>query len=140
MGATVEEIQKHKKTYIAVFVALAVLTVITVAVAQVEFSTLAMGVGIALLVACVKGTLVGGIFMHLFQETKIVYWVLVLTVLFFVVLMALPVMTSSHGNYREGWWGPPAVGAVELDEHGHIIGHGDAENGDATHDNAGDDH
>lgn len=134
MGATIEEIQKHKKTYIAVFAALAVLTVITVVVSRMEF-TIAMGVFIALAVAATKGTLVGGFFMHLFAESKAIYWMLALCVIFFIALMALPVLTSSHANYRANWWGPPAVGAVEIENHGdHAYNEGEA------HDGAGSSH
>ena len=52
---------------------------------------------VALLVAIVKGSLVACYFMHLISEKKLIYAVLVLTVVFFVALLALPVFTHSNG-------------------------------------------
>jgi cytochrome c oxidase subunit 4 len=84
-----DSIRKQTRSYIFVFVTLMVMTVLTVAV-----SYLHMPVGLAVLVALViasfKGSLVASVFMHLSHERKVIYWVLVLTVLFFIVLMAIP--------------------------------------------------
>jgi cytochrome c oxidase subunit IV len=52
-------------------------------------------------VATVKGSLVACYFMHLISEKKLIIAVLVLTVVFFLVLLALPALT--HGN---GYWIP----------------------------------
>ena len=90
------DIDKHVKVYISVFVALMVLTIITVAVSYLHLST-PMAVTVALLVATIKGGLVAGYFMHLVSEKKLIYAVLAVTVAFFVVLLALPVLTHSNG-------------------------------------------
>lgn len=90
------EIDKHVKVYITVFVALMVLTVVTVAVSRLHLSV-PMAVTVALLVATVKGTLVACYFMHLIAEKKLIYAVLVLTALFFIALLALPAVTHSNG-------------------------------------------
>jgi cytochrome c oxidase subunit 4 len=90
------EIDRHVKVYITVFVALMVLTVVTVAVSYLHLPV-AMAVTVALLVATVKGSLVACYFMHLISEKKLIYAVLVLTALFFVVLLALPTVTHSNG-------------------------------------------
>ena len=90
------EIDRHVKVYITVFVALMVLTVVTVAVSYLHLPV-AMAVTVALLVAIVKGSLVACYFMHLISEKKLIYAVLVLTALFFVVLLALPTVTHSNG-------------------------------------------
>ena len=90
------EIDRHVKVYITVFVALMVLTVVTVAVSYLHLPV-AMAVTVALLVATVKGALVACYFMHLISEKKLIYAVLVLTALFFVVLLALPTVTHSNG-------------------------------------------
>jgi cytochrome c oxidase subunit IV len=90
------EIDKHVRVYIGVFVALMVLTIVTVAVSYLDLSV-PMAVSVALLVATVKGTLVACYFMHLMSEQKLIYAVLVLTVVFFIALMALPVVTHSNG-------------------------------------------
>ena len=55
-----------------------------------------MAVTVALLVATVKGSLVACYFMHLISEKKLIYAVLVLTVVFFVALLALPVLTAQQ--------------------------------------------
>ena len=89
-----EDIKKHVRIYISVFVALAALTVITVGIASLRLPTI-WAVTFALLVATVKGSLVACYFMHLISEKKVIYWVLVLCLVFFVFLMFLPSATSS---------------------------------------------
>ena len=86
------DIDRHVKAYITVFVALMVLTIITVAVSYLDLAV-PLAVTVALVVATVKGALVAGVFMHLSSEKKLIYAVLALTVVFFIVLMALPVFT-----------------------------------------------
>ena len=95
------DIDRHVKVYITVFVALMVLTIITVAVSYLHLST-PMAVTVALLVASVKGGLVACYFMHLVSEKKLIYAVLVLTVVFFIALMALPVLTHNNGFWIPG--------------------------------------
>ena len=92
----VVDIDKHVRVYITVFVALMVLTMITVAVSYLHLSV-PMAVTVALLVATVKGSLVACYFMHLISEEKLIYAVMALTVAFFFVLLALPVLTHSNG-------------------------------------------
>ena len=92
------DIDRHVRVYITVFVALMALTIVTVAVSYLHLPV-AMAVTVALLVATVKGTLVACYFMHLISEKKLIYAVLVVTVAFFVVLMALPVLTHSNGYW-----------------------------------------
>ena len=92
------DIDRHVRVYITVFVALMVLTIVTVAVARVHLP-LPIAVTVALLVATIKGSLVACYFMHLISEKKLIYAVLVLTVVFFVALLALPVVTHSNGYW-----------------------------------------
>jgi cytochrome c oxidase subunit 4 len=92
------DIDKHVRIYITVFVALMVLTIITVAIARVHLP-LPIAVALALFVATIKGSLVGCYFMHLISEKKLIYAVLALTVVFFVALLALPVLTHSSGYW-----------------------------------------
>lgn len=81
MADTPEAIQKATKTYLVVFLALCIGTVVTVLVATVEaldigrhgFDTADMILG--LLIATVKATLVAVIFMHLNHEKKAIYWI-----------------------------------------------------------------
>ncbi len=98
IGHDPAEIDKHVRVYITVFVALMVLTIITVAVSYLDLST-PMAVTVALFIATIKGALVAGYFMHLLSEKKLIIAVLALTVAFFVVLLALPVLTHSNGYW-----------------------------------------
>ena len=90
------DIDKHVRIYITVFVALMVLTIVTVAISYLDLST-PIAVTVALFVALVKGSLVACYFMHLISEKKLIYAVLALTVAFFIPLLALPVVTHSNG-------------------------------------------
>lgn len=92
------DIDKHVRVYIIVFVALMALTVITVAISYLDLPPRA-AIAVALLVATIKGSLVACYFMHLISEKKLIYAVLVITVVKFVALLALPALT--HGN---GYW------------------------------------
>lgn len=87
------DIDRHVRTYIVVFVSLMVLTVVTVGI---YFLHLPAGaaIALALLVATVKGSLVACFFMHLISERKLIYAVMALTVLFFLVLLLVPALTS----------------------------------------------
>jgi cytochrome c oxidase subunit 4 len=86
------EIDKHVRVYITVFVALMVLTIVTVAVSRYHLPV-PIAVSVALLVATIKGSLVACYFMHLISEKKLIYAVMALTLAFFVVLLALPSFT-----------------------------------------------
>lgn len=77
-GATAEDIKKHVRTYIAVFSALAILTVVTVSVSYLHL-TMPVAVTIALLIASIKASLVAAYFMHLISEKKLIFSVLVIT-------------------------------------------------------------
>ncbi len=92
------DIDRHVRIYITVFVALMVLTIVTVAVSYLDLPV-PMAVTVALLVATVKGSLVACYFMHLISEKKLIYAVLVLTAVFFVALLALPAVTHSNGYW-----------------------------------------
>src|SRR3970040_116870 len=92
------DIDRHVRIYITVFVALMVLTIVTVAVSRLPLSV-PVAVTVALLVATIKGSLVACYFMHLISEKKLIYAVLIVTAVFFVALMALPVVTHSSGYW-----------------------------------------
>ena len=92
------DIDRHVRIYITVFVALMVLTIVTVAVSRFHLPV-PLAVTVALIVAVVKGSLVACYFMHLVSEKKLIYAVLALTVAFFAVLIALPLLT-----YHDGFW------------------------------------
>ncbi len=87
-------VKQEVKVYVMVFTALAVLTVVTVAISYLRLPT-ALAILVAMVVASVKAGLVGGYFMHLLSEKKVILWLLLLCAAFFVVLMGLPVGTES---------------------------------------------
>ena len=91
---SVDEIKKSVKTYFMIFGALMVLTIITVGVSYVHLPV-AAAVTVALIVATIKGSLVALYFMHLLHERKVIYWVLTLTVIFFIFMMFVPLLTNS---------------------------------------------
>lgn len=84
-----ESIKKHRKVYIAVFLALLVGTVITVLLRQLHFSAFWITVTIALVVATVKASLVAAFFMHLSNERKAIYSTLLVTAFFLAAMMYL---------------------------------------------------
>ena len=101
------DVRKHVRAYVGVFSALAILTVLTVLVAQIEFHG-AWNVVIALAIAAIKASLVAAIFMHLkWENAPSVWWVLVLCAVFFAVLMLLPVLTVQElpPRVKIGSWG-----------------------------------
>jgi cytochrome c oxidase subunit 4 len=91
---SIEDIRKSVRTYFMIFGALMVLTIITVGVSYVHLP-LALAVTVALVVATIKGSLVAMYFMHLLHERKVIYWVLMLTVIFFIFMMFVPLFTIS---------------------------------------------
>lgn len=92
------DIDRHVRGYIAVFVALMALTIITVAISRLHLP-IPMAVTIAMAVAAIKGSLVAAFFMHLISEKKLIYAVLVVTVAFFAVLLFVPTITHFNGYW-----------------------------------------
>ena len=72
------------KTNVIVLLSLFVLTVLTVAVAQIDFGV--FNVFIAMLIACIKGSLVLMYFMHLKYDDKI-YSIIFGSSVFFIFLL-----------------------------------------------------
>lgn len=97
-----EAIRKEIRRYLIVFGILAILTVVTVAIAQLHLPTW-QAVTLALVVATVKGSLVAAFFMHLVSERKLIYAVLVMTVFFFGMLMWGP--WHQRSNAEKVWPG-----------------------------------
>ena len=91
-----ERVRQHVRVYLMVFTALAVLTVVTVAISYLRLPTVA-AISLAMVVATVKAGLVAGYFMHLITEQKVILYLLLLCAAFFAALMILPVGTET-GN------------------------------------------
>lgn len=89
----VDDIRSHVKTYLMIFGALMVLTMVTVGVSYLHLPV-AMAIAVALVVATIKGSLVALYFMHLNHERKLVYYVLALTAVFFIFMMFVPLFTN----------------------------------------------
>ena len=87
-----DNIESHIKVYKNVFFALLVGTVLTVAVSYIHFDLFWVGLLVGLLIASVKAYLVAANFMHLNNESSTIYWSLLLTVLFLVVLFLIPIL------------------------------------------------
>ena len=89
-------IQDHIKVYRHIFLALLVFTVITVAISYVHFDLVWVGILVGLLIAGIKGYLVAANFMHLNNEKKMIYWILILTASFLVLLFFMPTLWENN--------------------------------------------
>ena len=95
-----EEFRKHMRSYLWVFAALMVFTFVTVWASSWKVA-LPAAVVIALCIAGVKGGLVAAFFMHLKGERPMITYCLILTAVFFLGLILLPLMMlllSMSGN------------------------------------------
>lgn len=111
MADSPEEIKKHLKLYKIIGATLFVCTILTVAVAKIEF----LDVGergfdvwdmiIGLLIAAFKATLVALIFMHLNHEKKLIYWFFGFGIVFGIALMALTGFAYIDPIEFEGFFG-----------------------------------
>ena len=88
-SAEVHDIKKEVKTYMIVFGALLFLTIVTVAVSYLHLNTF-WAVTVALIIASIKVSLVGGYFMHLVSERVLIYGALILVASIVVGLLFLP--------------------------------------------------
>lgn len=90
-----EEIKKHMKRYITVFVLLLILTAVTVGVSYIPLGTKG-NVTVALFIAIFKASLVAGFFMHLVSEKWTIYRFMIMTILFFLGLMFLSILAFNN--------------------------------------------
>ena len=111
MANSPEEIKKHLTLYKAIGVTLFICTVLTVAVAKIEFLDFgARGFDtadlvIGLLIALFKSTLVAVIFMHHNHEKKAIYWIFGGSIFFAFCLMAITALAFWDPIYFEGFFG-----------------------------------
>ena len=108
-----EAMRKTIRLYLAIGVALLIFTGLTVGANGLHLAVPA-AITVALIIAIMKGSMVATVFMHLSHERKWIYGSLILTVLFFIVLMTVPLFTmlDTIGTSVK------AVPAVE-----HAVGH-----------------
>ena len=94
MESDLAAVRKSVRSYMIVFASLMVFTVITVSVSSLHLAV-PIAITAALVIAAIKGSMVAGVFMHLSHEKKWIYGSLLLTVLFFLVLIFVPLFTVS---------------------------------------------
>jgi cytochrome c oxidase subunit 4 len=109
------DISKHVKSYIRVFAALAILTIVTVAASRIHFPG-SGNIVVALLIAAFKASLVAAIFMHLKWEKSLSIWLaLAICAIFFLFLIFIPVLAVGElpPQAQHGMWdvGPQAGGS-----------------------------
>src|SRR3954471_23879729 len=98
----------HKVYYLAIFITLVVLTVVTVGVAFLGIRQEWQKVLLALLIASIKATFVVLYFMHLKFEGKLIYLILIVPVTFCIILVVslLPDVSFApifHDATVKGW-------------------------------------
>ena len=89
----IQDFKQHIRRYLLVFVALGVLTVVTVAISYLDLST-GFAIALAMVVATIKAAMVAGSFMHLASEEKVIHWLLLLSAAFLLFLFVLPLVTE----------------------------------------------
>ena len=85
----------HIANYRKVFIFLLIGTALTVLASYMEFNvqnSIAGAIFVGLTIAFIKGYLVAANFMHLNSERKMIYWILMLTVFFLVLLLSVPLL------------------------------------------------
>ncbi|MFL6520583.1 MAG: cytochrome C oxidase subunit IV family protein [Chthoniobacterales bacterium] len=82
-------VAKHVRKYLLVGATLLAFTGITVFLSYVNFGTMKANVAVAMLVATFKAALVAAIFMHLSNEKRLIYRILVFTAFFVLGLFFL---------------------------------------------------
>jgi cytochrome c oxidase subunit IV len=77
----------HMKELTLVFLALVVLTIVTVKISKVDFGSVSVNIGIALFIASIKGLLVALYFMHLKWEEKLIVFFAALSIPFLCLMV-----------------------------------------------------
>jgi cytochrome c oxidase subunit 4 len=111
-----EEMKQHVMKYVAIGGLLLLFTGITVLAAQLHLPR-AGAIYVGLAIAGVKGFLVAGYFMHLFDEKKIIYRTLVLTAVLFLPLLFFPWFTVWGNAGHEGASMTPPAAKAEPAHH-----------------------
>jgi len=94
----------HIANYRKVFIFLLIGTAITVWASYMEFNvqnSIAGAIFVGLTIAFIKGYLVAANFMHLNSEKKMIYWILLLTIFFLILLLFIPLLwdLNNMSNY-----------------------------------------
>ena len=99
-----KDLAHHITNYRNVFIYLLIGTALTVAASYLEFNvkdSIAGAIFVGLAIATIKGYLVAANFMHLNSEKKMIYWILLLTVFFLILLLFIPLLwdINNMSNY-----------------------------------------
>ena len=96
-----KDLAHHITHYRNVFIYLLIGTALTVSASYFEFDSIVTVIFVGLLIASVKGYLVAANFMHLNSERKMIYWILMLTIFFLVLLLFIPLLwdINNMSNY-----------------------------------------
>jgi len=108
MHADPEAIKKSIRSYMVIGALLLVFTGVTVVANQFHLAV-PLAITVALIIASIKGSMVASVFMHLSHEKKWIYGALLLTVVFFVVLLFLPLLTVGDTIGKPSAWATPAA-------------------------------
>ena len=90
-----KDMAHHITHYRNIFIYLLIGTALTVIASYFEFNvddSMAGAVFVGLTIATIKGYLVAANFMHLNSEKSIIYWILILTVFFLILLLFIPLL------------------------------------------------
>ena len=99
-----KDLAHHITHYRNIFIYLLIGTALTVAASYLEFNvkdSIAGAEFVGLTIATIKGYLVAANFMHLNSEKKMIYWILMLTVFFLILLLSIPLLwdINNMSNY-----------------------------------------
>lgn len=88
-GHAAHDVAKHIRAYLMVGLTLLVFTGITVALSYIDFGSQKANIAVAMIVATFKAGLVAAIFMHLSNEKRMIYRILIFTAFFVLGLFFL---------------------------------------------------
>jgi len=86
----IEEVRRHVRQHKIIALGLVAATVLTICVSLTSLNP-SLKIAIAMAIACTQGFLIVAFFMNLISEKKMIFSVLVVTVLFFTVQMGVTV-------------------------------------------------
>lgn len=104
MAHTHEEIEKSVRKYLFIGILLGVFTGITVWLSYVELPTHGMNIIVGMIVAAIKASLVGLFFMHLIDERKLIYKILIFTGVFALALFLLFYLSHENPLIFDGFY------------------------------------
>jgi cytochrome c oxidase subunit 4 len=93
-----KDVKKRVQQHIIIAVGLALGSLMTLWTSQTDFGSFTRNVSITLGIASVQAFMIAAFFMHLLSEKKLIYWFLVLTAVFFVVMIGITFWARMDAN------------------------------------------